>query len=66
MSVPSTVAMIVETTAIPRLVTIAVCSPGRPNGFCQAASENSPHTKLKRPGGSLNEKAIITRIGSAR
>ena len=33
-------------------------------GCARPPSENSPHTKLKRPGGSLNENAIITRIGS--
>ena len=58
--------MIVETIAMTRLVAIAAWRPGRPNGFSQAASENSPHTKLNRPGGSLNEKAIITRIGRIR
>ena len=58
--------MMVEMMATIRLVTRASWSPGRPNGFSHASSENSPHTKLKRPGGSLNEKAIITMIGTSR
>ncbi len=39
---------------------------GAPSGFPHAASDGSPHTKLNRPGGSLNEKTIITAIGSSR
>ena len=45
------VATIVETNATTRLVTHGVAEAGRPNGFSQASSENSPQTKLNRPAG---------------
>ena len=44
----------------------ASASPGRLSGLAQASSENSAHTKLNLPTGSLNEKTIITTIGTIR
>ena len=40
--------------------------PGTPNGSFQASKLNSFQRKLKRPVGLLNEKTMMTAIGTSR
>ena len=66
MNVPSTVAITVEMRAIANEFFIASARSGFANGCAQCSSVKPCHVKLKRPFGSLNENATITKIGMNR
>ena len=66
MNVPSAVAMIVAISAIENEFSIAFARSGLANGCFQCSSVKPCHVKLKRPLGSLNENATITKIGMNR
>ena len=66
MSVPSAVAITVDTAAISSEVLSASPTPCTAKGCFQASRLNSCQMKLKRPVGLLKEKTMMTAIGSRR
>ena len=66
MSVPRTVATIVEMNAITRLFAPPRAGPVRPSGSDHASSEKVPHWRFDLPAGSLKLNAIMTTTGRIR
>ena len=66
MSVPRTVATIVDSNAMTRLIVTALCRPGTPKMFSQASIEKPCHTKLLLPAGSLKLNSAMTKTGAIR